>query len=96
VTGSGITSDGLDPRRRRLLYQSWRRGMREMDLILGGFADVHIATLSDAELEAFEHVAEAPDDKLYSWISGARPVDPLYDTEMYRRISAFAHQSKSV
>lgn len=96
VTGSAVTSEGLDLRRRRLLYQSWRRGMREMDLILGGFADLHMAGLSEADVDAFEHVSVAADDALYAWISGAAPVDPHYDTEMYRRIRAFAHQSKSV
>jgi antitoxin CptB len=86
----------LDQRRRRLLYQSWRRGMREMDIIMGGFADAHIAGLSDADIDAFEHVSQALDGDLYAWISGAAPVDPAYDTEMYRRIRAFAHKSKSV
>ena len=48
MTGTTRTSADLDPRRRRLLVRAWRRGIREMDLILGGFADQHIAGLSDA------------------------------------------------
>ena len=39
MTGTPRTSADLDPRRRRLLVRAWRRGIREMDLILGGFAD---------------------------------------------------------
>ena len=39
MSGTTRTSEGLDARRRKLLFRSWHRGIREMDLILGGFAD---------------------------------------------------------
>src|SRR3978361_1650348 len=48
MTGSIRSSDGLDDRRKRLLFRCWHRGTREMDLILGRFADAAIADLSDA------------------------------------------------
>ena len=51
MTGSSRSSDGLDPRRRRLLFRSWHRGTREADLIMGRFADVHSSTF-DVEIEA--------------------------------------------
>ena len=57
MSGTGISSDGLDERRRRLLFRSWHRGIREMDLVLGRFADAHIATLSDADLDEYETLA---------------------------------------
>ena len=50
--GPGISSEGLDPRRRRLLFRSWHRGIREMDIVYGRFADAQISMLSDAELDA--------------------------------------------
>ena len=60
MTGTQISSEGLDPRRRRLLFRSWHRGIREMDLVLGRFADAHIATLSVPELDEYERaVAKA-------------------------------------
>ena len=34
--------------------------MREMDLIMGRFADADIATLDDAELDEFERLIECP------------------------------------
>jgi antitoxin CptB len=52
-TMTGRPSDGLDARRRKLLFRSWHRGMREMDLIMGRFADSALAVLSDAELAEF-------------------------------------------
>ena len=47
MTGSTRSSDGLDDRRKRLLFRCWHRGTREMDLILGRFADAEIANLSE-------------------------------------------------
>jgi antitoxin CptB len=89
VTGTQISSDGLDPRRRRLLFRSWHRGIREMDLVLGKFADAHIATLTDAELDEVERWLEAPDQKIYSWVNGAAPVPVDYDTPLFRRLREF-------
>ncbi|MBM3503271.1 MAG: succinate dehydrogenase assembly factor 2 [Alphaproteobacteria bacterium] len=57
---------GLDERRRRVRYRSWHRGTREMDLLLGGFADRHLATMSADDLEAFERLIALPDPDLYA------------------------------
>src|SRR6185295_4291950 len=61
MTGTTRSSDGLDDRRKRLLFRCWHRGTREMDLILGRFADAEIAMLSDAELAELEQLIEEPD-----------------------------------
>ena len=64
-------------RRRRLRFRAWHRGMKEMDLILGTFADRNLADMSDEELAAFEQLVEIPDGDLLSWISGGGgPVAP--------------------
>jgi len=90
VTGTTRSSEGLDERRRRLLFRSWHRGTREMDLIMGRFADTHIGTLTDAELDAFERLAEAPEPVLYAWITGEEPVAPEHDTALFHRLRHFA------
>ena len=54
TTGTNLSSEGLDPRQRRLLFRCWHRGIREMDLVLGGFADAHLASLTEAELDELE------------------------------------------
>jgi antitoxin CptB len=90
VTGTTRSSEGLDERRRRLLFHSWHRGTREMDLIMGRFADAVIGTLSEPELDAFERLSDLPDPDLYAWITGKRPVEPEHDTEIFRRLRAFA------
>ncbi len=89
MSGTQISSEGLDPRRRRLLFRSWHRGIREMDLVLGRFADAHIAKLSDGELDEYERWLEVPDQKIYSWVNGAAAAPPEFDTALFRRMREF-------
>ena len=89
MTGAARSSRGLDVRRRRLLFRSWHRGTREMDLILGRFADAAIADLSDGDLDDYERLVEMPDPILYSWITGELPVPREHDTEIFRRLQKF-------
>jgi antitoxin CptB len=90
MTGSTRSSDGLDHRRKRLLFRCWHRGTREMDLILGRFADANIADLSDSELDDLERLIELPDPDLYSALSGGRPLAEEYANGIFTRIKAFS------
>lgn len=90
MTGTTISTADLDLRRRKALFRAWHRGMREMDLLLGQFADANIASMSDADLDAFENLLEAaPDRDLLAWFTGERPVDPALDTKVWRALVAF-------
>jgi antitoxin CptB len=89
LSGSTISSEGLDERRRRLLLRAWRRGMRETDLIMGRFADAYIATLTDAELVEFERLLDVRDQDLLGWVTGEFATPPEYDTPFFRRLHAF-------
>src|ERR1700722_4707797 len=80
MTGMTRSSEGLDLRRRKLLFRSWHRGMREMDLIMGGFADARVAELSDCELAEFERLIEVADCDLLAWIMGQEAVPPDFDS----------------
>jgi len=83
------SSEGLDVRRRKLLFRAWRRGVREMDLIIGRFADVHIDTLDDTGLDDFEHLIEAPNAALYAWVVGAKTIPADYDTAVLTKLKEF-------
>ena len=89
MTGSSRSSDGLDERRRRLLFRAWHRGTREADLIMGRFADAHIADLSEPELDAYEHLLDALETELLAWLTGGMAVPPEHDTAMFRRVRDF-------
>ena len=88
MTGSTRSSDGLDDRRKRLLFRCWHRGTREMDLILGRFADAEIATLGDDELARLEHLIELPDPDLYAALTGDKRLAPEYASTLFDRIKA--------
>lgn len=66
--------------------------MRECDLVLGGFADARLATLTAEELDAFEALMEAPDDQLWTWILGSAEPDPAYAGPMLDRVIAFGRE----
>lgn len=89
MTGMARSSAGLDERRRRLLYRSWHRGTREMDLIMGRFADATIRDLTEAEISELEQLADVPDPELYAWLTGGRPVPDDYDLTVFRRLRDF-------
>jgi antitoxin CptB len=89
MTGSTRSSHGLDPRRRRALFRAWHRGMREVDLLLGPFADAHIEGLSDHDLAEFEALMEVPDDELYTWIVGRTPPVGEFRSSVFDSIVAF-------
>ena len=89
MTGTTRTGEGLDPSRRRALYRSWRRGTREMDLLMGRFADAEIDRFTDEEFAQFEALIEAPDRDLFAWIVEKEAIPADYDTEIFRRLKAF-------
>jgi len=89
------SSDGLDVRRRRLLFRAWRRGVRETDLIVGRFADAYIDRLDDSALDNFEQLIEVPNANLYAWVVGSEAVPQDYDTDVLRQLIAF-HQAAEV
>ncbi|HEX2655311.1 MAG TPA: succinate dehydrogenase assembly factor 2 [Xanthobacteraceae bacterium] len=89
MTGTSRSSDGLDPRRRKLLFRSWHRGIREMDLIMGRFADEWIERMSEAELDEYERLMEVPDPDLFSWIIGEQNPPQGYDAALLNRLRTF-------
>ena len=88
MTGSTRSSDGLDDRRKRLLFRCWHRGTREMDLLLGRFADAEIATLGEAELAELERLLEIPDPDLYAALTGDTPLSGEFTSALFGRIKA--------
>src|SRR5919108_3117557 len=95
ATGSSRSSSGLDARRRRLLFRSWHRGFREMDLILGRFADAHIGDLGERELEDYERLIGSADHDLYLWVTGQVPVPAECDSPVFAKLCAFHRANAS-
>ena len=82
-------TDRLAPRRKRLMFQSARRGTRESDLVLGGFARRHLAALSEDQLDRFEALLELNDPELLGWIIGLEPVPAAHDHDVMDLLKDF-------
>lgn len=87
--GTEMGEADLAMRRRRLRFRVWHRGMREVDLILGRFADAHLAELDETDLASFEALLGLPDPEVLGWVTGEFDVPPEADSLLLRRILAF-------
>ena len=76
------TQEPREIRLKRLKIRAWRRGTREMDLILGPFADGPLQSLEDGELDAFEALLEENDQDLYAWVARTAPCPAQHDPIM--------------
>ena len=80
-----------DTRLKKIRFRAWHRGFREADLILGPFADQHLASFSDAQLDAFETLIDQPDHDLYGWIVGQAEAPEAFHGEVLERLRQFRH-----
>ena len=95
MSGTTRSSADLDPRRKRLLFQAWHRGTREMDLLLGRFADETIGDWSDDENDEMDRLLAVPDPELYRWITEQDSVPGNYRSAFLDRIINFHKVSRS-
>ena len=65
-----MTIELSEIRLKRLKMRSMRRGIKEMDIILSGFAEAHLIKMSGAQLDLYEEFLEENDQDLYQWVSG--------------------------
>ena len=87
LAGDTATDDEI--RRKRIRIRAWRRGMRELDILIGGFVDARLDTLVSAELVELESLLDLPDAELLGWLAGVTPPPTARDTPLLRKIVAF-------
>ena len=85
----GTNEDTLTVRRKRLAFRAWHRGIKEMDLLLGTYADRNLATLDQAGLDRFEALIDVPDKDLYDWITGRSPLPDEFDNDIMVELKSF-------
>jgi antitoxin CptB len=84
-----MPEDNISIKRKRLIFRSWHRGTREIDLLLGQFADAHIPQFDDAQLEAYDRFLNNSDPDIFNWITGQEPVPPAEDNAVVSRLLKF-------
>ena len=85
--------DEISMRRKKIRYRAWHRGTREMDLVLGPFADAHVQTLSLPDLDRFEALLDEEDPHLLKWVLEQEAPPPSVDDDFLGRIIA-DHRSR--
>jgi len=88
-----MSREVLDERRRKLKFRAWRRGFREMDLLMGSFADAHLLGLSDDDVSEFERLLSTPDWEVYAWLIGQKPVPANFESSLLTRMMEFRYQA---
>jgi antitoxin CptB len=81
--------DGLALRRKRLCYRCWHRGTKEIDLLLGPFAERFTPAMGEPEIADFERLLALPDPDLYDWITKRSEVRLAHRSKVLDLIIAF-------
>ncbi len=84
-----------DIRLKRLRYRCWHRGTKEMDLLLGPYADARLDTMDVGELDRFERLVDEADTDLQKWLMGQEPAPADADHALLAELLAFKTDSKS-
>jgi antitoxin CptB len=79
----------------RLRYRSWHRGTREMDLLMGSFADANLSAFTPAQLDEYEAILQEIDPDLYNWIAGIEALPPDKTGEVWHMLCTHHFAKKS-
>lgn len=88
-------TEALDTLRRKLGFRAWHRGTREADLLMGSFADRHLAEFGPEELRQFEDLLGENDPDIYDWMTGRQPVPAAHDNRVAALLRKFRFVSKT-
>jgi antitoxin CptB len=88
-----IDADNLESARKRLAWRASRRGIREMDLLVGGFAEAHLESMSFHDLTQFEALLAIPDQQLLAWVTRQEPVPTDLVSPMLTQLLTFHPKS---
>lgn len=84
--------DNISIIRKRLIFRSWHRGTREIDLLLGKFADTHVPDFDQAKVDQYERFLLNSDPDIYNWLTRVEPVPPAEDNAVVQMLLSFYKQ----
>ena len=82
-------SDNLEIIRRKLMFRSCRRGTKESDLVIGGFAQKYLSELNEQQLKNFEKLLDESDQDVLSWIIGISKPPSDRNTDVLEMLKTF-------
>lgn len=86
---AGLGMETAEARLKRMGMRSWRRGTKEMDLVLGPYADAQLGTMDETTLALYDRLLNENDQDLLPWVLGQRPAPEAF-SELLAKIGAFA------
>tara|TARA_R110000772_G_scaffold118916_2_gene224793 strand:- start:481 stop:759 length:279 start_codon:yes stop_codon:yes gene_type:complete len=90
-------TEDITIRRKRLIHRSRYTGMKETDLLLGGFANKYVGGFSSDQLDTYEALLQAGDPNIYAWAVGREDVPEEYQSDvmtLLQEFSTFEQRSK--
>jgi len=84
-----LTVEDLETRRRRCLFRATHRGTKEMDWLLGRYAQARLAEVDEAGLKLWEALVLVPDPQLHDWIMGVEAVEDAHMSAEIAALRAF-------
>lgn len=84
-------TDPLEIRRKRLMFRSSYRGMKELDLVIGAFASAHLKSFDGPALREYEAILDVPDSDLLDWLCLKAPVPAAMDSPVMRQLMQFEY-----
>lgn len=80
-----------DSRRSKLKFRAWRRGFRELDLLMGSFADETLACMNEESLDEFERLLDIPDWEIFAWLVGQEAVPEKHKGPVLDQLIGFRY-----
>ncbi len=84
-----INVENLEYWRKKLIFRSWHRGTKEMDLLLGNFADQYVLGYSESQLQDYEALLSINDPDLYNMYLGKHDPEPHEISDVMKLFLAF-------
>lgn len=88
MTSEDRIIEDIDTVRKRLIYRSWHRGTREMDLLMGTFADKNVPSFTAEEVKIYESLLGENDPDLYDWITGQKAPPANIVSDVFEKLRA--------
>ena len=85
-------SKNLNQQRKRILFRAHRRGTKESDIVIGGFAKAYVEDLTAAQLDRFEALLERNDPDVLGWVIGIATPPEKFDTDVLDMIKNFKYE----
>jgi succinate dehydrogenase assembly factor 2 len=88
------SGETIETTRKRLVYQSRKRGMLENDLLLSTFADKYLKTLNEEELHQYDSLLDENDWDIYYWVTGKKPVPEKFNHSVMQKLKEYSRNER--